>query len=143
MEEGKFKKEEEEEKEVKGKNGSKGREAGMRRGEQGHEPLGWLPARPGSPEPRLPVQRVFGKTQPSREQELCPRWGPGLEPAWGQSDSQLLPPHSQPLAQPRQRLGWMLFCKVIPAERALEPLGKDSSYRQGMDAAGDPGLLLC
>lgn len=124
-EEGKFKKEEE--KEVKGKNEGKGREEGMSRGEQGHEPLGWLPARQGRPEPRLAVQRVFGKTQPSREQELCPRWGPGLEPAWGRSDSQLLLPHSQPLAQPRQRLGWMFFCKVIPAERALEPLGEDSS----------------
>lgn len=64
-EEGKLKKEEE--KEVKGKNEGKGREGGMSRGEQGHEPLGWLPARQGRPEPCLAVQRVFGKTQPSPE----------------------------------------------------------------------------
>ena len=112
---------------MKGKNRGEGRAGGMSRGEQGHEPPGWLPARQGSPEPRLAVLRVFGKTQASREQELCPRWGPSLEPAWGRSDSQLLLPHFQPLAQPRQRAGWMLFCKVIPAERALEPLRKDSS----------------
>lgn len=105
-----------------------------------HRPLRELPVSQGSSEPLLAVQRIFSKCNPGKSSlpAGAPGWGRSLR-GGGLTHSCCFLTLFQPLAQSRQQARGMLFCEVIPAQRALQPLQKRRATEVGNRWGRRPG----